>query len=603
MKIFFGIIFVIIPIFNFIEATTIKVPADQPTIQAGIDAAIDGDIVLVADGTYTGAGNKNIGFRGQEIIVRSENGPQNCIIDCENSDMSVAFSFTILDREKDIVVEGFTIRNAWTGIEAYLNSSPTIAKNIIENCETGIYCWGEAAPLIIGNTIRNNNNLGGMAETGGGIRLTASAATIMNNIIYDNTSAKGGGIYCSNSESATIINNTIIGNTASANPTSDDPILNCEYDNHNRIYECFVQNIPSAVSGGGGIYIEDSSPEIMNNIIAFSKEPSVPEPSGLSRWYLNDLFMHYNYEGASLKSVIYYYGFKNNGEAGDITISGCDYDNTFTIQSGERYWMEMTSWVSPSGDGGGIDLEISLNNSSLNLNVDLGGFFGGCYYFFATNLQSYGVAKTGVAQSGMYRTGIVAIRDISTSDIAYNDFYGNDGGNDIGSVGAGNIGNISQDPLCEAPDYLLDETSPCIDAGNPDSQYNDNSLPPGLGTERCDIGASGGPRNDLEITLASEEDYTVVPSKILLYQNYPNPFNPSTTIKYGLEKDSQVKVEIYVITGQLITTLQDNYQTQGWHSLVWNGTNHKSEKVPAGQYICKITMGDEIRTTKLMLLK
>jgi hypothetical protein len=64
-------------------AATIHVPADQPTIQAGIDAAVNGDTVLVADGTYTGVGNRDIDFKGKAITVKSENGPENCIIDCE----------------------------------------------------------------------------------------------------------------------------------------------------------------------------------------------------------------------------------------------------------------------------------------------------------------------------------------------------------------------------------------------------------------------------------------------------------------------------------------------------------------------------------------
>ena len=61
-------------------------PADFSTIQAAIDDSNDGDTVLVADGTYTGDGNRDIDFHGKAIIVKSENGPQNCIIDCNGTE-------------------------------------------------------------------------------------------------------------------------------------------------------------------------------------------------------------------------------------------------------------------------------------------------------------------------------------------------------------------------------------------------------------------------------------------------------------------------------------------------------------------------------------
>lgn len=110
------------------HATTIHVPADQPTIQAGIDAAVDGDTVLVADGTYSGTGNYNISIMDKGITVLSENGPHLATIDC----LQLGCAFLIDNCiSAQPVIEGFTIRHGdggWNGgaIESH-NASPTIA--------------------------------------------------------------------------------------------------------------------------------------------------------------------------------------------------------------------------------------------------------------------------------------------------------------------------------------------------------------------------------------------------------------------------------------------------------------------------------------------
>jgi len=85
--------------------------ADHPfdAIQEGIDVAVDGDTVLVADGTYTGQGNKNLGYGGRLITVRSENGPDTCIIDCENDGRGFHLHNAATD---EAVVEGFIITHA-----------------------------------------------------------------------------------------------------------------------------------------------------------------------------------------------------------------------------------------------------------------------------------------------------------------------------------------------------------------------------------------------------------------------------------------------------------------------------------------------------------
>jgi len=90
-------------------------PADFNNIQAAIDDANHGDTVVVGDGIYTGEGNRDIDFLGKAIVVKSENGPENCIIDCNGSETEphCGFDFQNGDEEPNSVVDGFTIRNGY----------------------------------------------------------------------------------------------------------------------------------------------------------------------------------------------------------------------------------------------------------------------------------------------------------------------------------------------------------------------------------------------------------------------------------------------------------------------------------------------------------
>ncbi len=89
------------------------------------------------------------------------------------------------------------------------------------------------------------------------------------------------------------------------------------------------------------------------------------------------------------------------------------------------------------------------------------------------------------------------------------------------------------------------------------------------------------------------------PVKFGLSQNYPNPFNPVTLIQYGIPKRSNVSMNIYDVTGKLVSQLINNLtQTEGYYSVEFDATN-----LPSGVYYYSITAGDFSETRKMILIK
>ncbi len=292
-------------------ADIINVPGDYPTIQAGIDAAMDGDEVVVADGVYTGPGNKNLDFGGKLITVRSASGdPSLCIIDCEGSGQGFSFHS---GETSDAVVEGFTITNGSVfdapggGGIICSGSSPTVSKCAFsDNWAAGFGGGGvlciNSSPTLIDCTFTSNSVSVSDGANGGGMCNVLGSAPIVVGCNFASNSAfdfedfgspRGGAIY--NSESSPILigctftQNQVNGDQsfgeggAIYNGSSSNPMLiGCTFaDNYaggdgadagamyNRgsdpllINTLFTNN--SSCEGAGAVTNNDSSPMVINS--------------------------------------------------------------------------------------------------------------------------------------------------------------------------------------------------------------------------------------------------------------------------------------------------------------------------------------------------
>lgn len=406
-------------------ADIINVPGDYGTIQEGIDAAQDGDEVVVGDGVWTGPGNVNLDIGGKPITVRSENGPDGCIIDCEGVSEQRGFVLTSGETSAT-VVEGFTIRNGnmvSSGGIYIRDSSPTIKNCIITDCQSAlgaaIYMY-DSNSLIIDCTFNSNTS----ATSGGGLYISLGSPRIVRGSFSNNvTPGLGSGIACFGSD-AVVKDCVFTGNSADigggmysqgGNPT----VTGCSFVGNN------------ATRFGGGMTNDGSSPTVDD--CDFTENTSGQGGGGCA---------------------------SSSGSAPIFT--NCSFtDNT-------------------SLNGGGLfNLNVDTPLVGCTFNGNHARRFGGAIYNSQSDPQIVAITAVGNTAvnggGGIYNTfsnplvGGAIIRDNSPNQIF-------DGSSSTSTVyhsniqgGWGGLGNIDEIPLFVNPnkgDLRLLPGSPGIDAGN-----------------------------------------------------------------------------------------------------------------------------------------
>lgn len=277
------------------------------TIQRGIDAATTSDEVVVAEGTYTGQGNRDIEL-GKAITVRSSNPTDPnivaaTIIDCQGSASEPHRGFNMGNVLYGPILNGLTIENGYADYGGGVSCPrPYNENSIIVNC-----------------IIRNNT-----ADYGGGMYSLNSyptGTTVTNCTFSGNVSnSQGGGMYISRG----IMTNCVInGNIAN----SDGGGI---YGGGIFITDCAISSNTSYGRGGGICGYGRSGGYALITACNISKNTSVLEAGGIriGRCDINDCTINENESNGDGGGVV------TMTDIGPSTISNCVISNNTSKGSG-----------------------------------------------------------------------------------------------------------------------------------------------------------------------------------------------------------------------------------------------------------------------------
>ncbi len=472
-------------------ADIINVPADYPTIQQGIDAAVDGDQVWVADGTYTGEGNRDIDFHGKAIIVRSQSGDPNlCIIDCEGDANDPHRAFVFQSGEgNDSRLEGFTITSGWAqeygGAVYILNGGPTIRDCVFSPADGGTNHVGylgsggavssiDSSALFIDCVFDNNGAID--YGRGGAMFIQGGATQLINCTFSGNVADRGGGVYIVEA-AVTLSNCAFIGNEVEEYDGVYGGGIYCVDGNLNLLNCSFESNSLESlyVSSGAGAYIVDSVAEWVNcsftdNVAngCYDIFGGAVYDDGGDAIFINCDFFH---------NVVWAAEYDLGGGGlyhtdGDLVLINCSFVENSVL--GGDY---------PRGGGvyhsGGSALLVNCllaGNELTSLGGEGGGMYGGASTVLnCTIVENIAACGGGGAHCAIVTNSIVSgnisnggelLGDPDDTTVSYSDVRG-------GWPGEGNIEAYPKFVDPDNGDYRLAPGSPCIDAGDNDAVPKD----------------------------------------------------------------------------------------------------------------------------------
>ena len=273
-------------------AATINVPDDYPTIQEAVNAAVDGDEIVVEPGTYTGTGDEVVIINGKDVTLRSSKGADVTIIDGENERRGISCI------GGDCVIEGFSVTNGHTGSDGGGLHLASHCYPVLRSCKVwsntaegglggGVYAGDFCYPTIEDCIVEGNTS-----RDGGGIYCYNGLSLTGCSISGNTALSQGGGVWCNDSTFVNI--NSFTGCSITQNQSSHHGAgLRLSGDNPTTITDCYIsENVLSASNGshGGGVYCNSTNTTFVNCTIEMNM--TTGNGGGVSGFYCGLTFVN-----------------------------------------------------------------------------------------------------------------------------------------------------------------------------------------------------------------------------------------------------------------------------------------------------------------------
>jgi hypothetical protein len=575
-------------------AATWVVPTDQPTIQAGIDAAAPGDTVLVTCGTYLEhdlqmkAGISLVGIASEPGCVTIDAQGLGRVLDCQGlNEMARISNITFTG---GMVIEGWftalgggvrcqTSQVSFTScsfesntarIGAGLGASESdltlvdcrFVTNSAEHFDwsAGGAIWARDCTGTIENCqVTSNTAFSTNPDNpgdGGGFFFNNSTFQVSNSLFESNaTGAGAGGFYSVTSDSSVFSLCDFVGNSA-----ANGGAVYYEYGAAARFIDCTFQG-NTATAGGAVVSFNESFPRLTGCV--FENNQATQWGGGaLDCWSSTAVIEDCEFLGNSAQT----HGGAANFGGSTATITGSVFAGNSAVNLGGAVRAHYA----------GLNLEgcTLVNNAA--------GAGAGIHCGVSSQATVTGTIIA-FSAAGESMAGLEA----GFATISCSDFFGNANGDWVGDFAdqLGTAGNFAADPLfCDVGvgDYALDHVSPCA---------AENQTACGQIGARS-VGCWVSPVID-----------SGPPSPISAVGNFPNPFNPSTVIHFTLARPGFTSVVVYDVAGRQVQVLAAEPMSAQEHRLNWDGRTEGGHPAPAGVYFYRITSGADRKTGRMALVK